>query len=91
MTTIKRYEENPGEGKPPSFLKNRVPAEKQGPSATVHRVGQKNRVNHSNDVCAYPLRRHNVYVSSPSETKRNLITTLLCIFKQEAQHDRSNC
>jgi len=32
-----------------------VPAEKLGLCATVHRVGQKKRVNHITDVCAYPL------------------------------------
>ena len=40
----------------PCFEKNRGTKEKQGLSATVNRVGQKNRVNRSKVVCEFSLR-----------------------------------
>ena len=40
----------------PCYKKNRGTTEKQGLSATMNRVGQKNRVNHSKVVCEYSLR-----------------------------------
>jgi len=40
----------------PCFTKNRGTKEKRGLSATVNRVGQKNRVYRSKVVCEYSLR-----------------------------------